>query len=104
TAMALARLGINAGNVSLTLFAPPGMYLDARTAILERFQNNNGAVEIRLKQDKKPRTWRYERIEIWPEGIGAAACFVLDDQGQPVSSDVLARQTVILDLGAYTLD
>jgi hypothetical protein len=84
-AVAVGELGVKEGSVDLTLFAPPGMYLSA-------------------KADHKPRTWRYEHITVWPEGIGAAACFILDDEGQLVESDVLEGEVLVLDMGAYTLD
>jgi hypothetical protein len=103
-AVSLAKLGVKEGTVDLTLFAPPGMYVDLKPLMQERFLENGGEVQIKLKGDKKPRTWRYEDITIWPEGIGAAACFVVDDDGEFVTSDVLSGDTVVLDLGAHTLD
>ena len=78
-AVTLARLGVKQGAVDLTLFAPPGMYLDAKDTMLERFQKDGGKVTIQLSGDKQPRSWKYETITIWPEGIRAAACFVLND-------------------------
>ena len=104
TAVALARLGVSKGKVDLTLFAPPGMYLDAQQAIHHNFLDKEGKVAIKLKGDSKPRVWCYERIRVWPEGIGAAACFVLDDTGKAANTDILSGDTVILDMGAYTLD
>ncbi|MBZ0291642.1 MAG: ParM/StbA family protein [Anaerolineae bacterium] len=104
TAVALGKLGIDKGTVDLTLFAPPGMYLEANRLIKQRFNEHKGKVEIQFKGDKKPRTWRYETIRIWPEGVGAAACFILDDNGQLVSNDTLNGEVVVLDMGAYTLD
>ena len=104
-AVACAKLGIKTGTIDLTLFAPPGMYNDVKKNLLDRFHNDrNGDVEIKLKGDKEDRTFRYENVTIWPEGIGAAACFVLNNTGDFVESSVLAGETVILDLGAHTLD
>jgi hypothetical protein len=103
-AVALAKLGVNKGTVDLTLFAPPGMYNEAKPLVQDRFLENEGEVQIKLKGDKKPRSWRYENITVWPEGIGAAACFVIDDAGEFTHTDVLAGDTVILDIGAHTLD
>jgi hypothetical protein len=80
------------------------MYLNAKADILERFKKDNSEVEIQFKKDRKPRTWRYENITVWPEGIGAAACFILDDDGELVESDVLDGEVLVLDMGAYTLD
>jgi hypothetical protein len=103
-AVAVGELGVKSGTVDLTLFAPPGMYLNAKADILERFNEQGPEVEIQFKKDRKPRSWHYENITIWPEGIGAAACFILDDDGQLVESDVLAGEVLVLDMGAYTLD
>lgn len=103
-AVALAQLGIKQGTVDLTLFAPPGMYVEAKKLIEQRFGSNDGAVEIMLKGDRKPRQWTYERITVIPEGVGAVACFILDDSGELADSDVLDGETVVIDAGAYTLD
>ena len=43
-------------------------------------------------------------MTVWPEGIGAAACYILDEKGEFVENDVLAGEAVLLDLGVYTLD
>ncbi len=103
-AHALARLGVKSGTVDLTLFAPPGMFNDLKEFIRDRFTQRGGKVEITLKGDKKPRKFQYDKVTVWPEGIGAAACFVLNDQGDIVPSDTLSGEVVVLDLGAHTLD
>lgn len=103
-ANAVARLGIKSGSVDLTLFAPPGLFNDLKTFIHDRFSQRGGKVEISLKGDKKPRKFQYEHVTVWPEGLGAAACFVLDDKGDQIPSDVLSGEVVIMDLGAHTLD
>lgn len=103
-AVALGQLGVKKGTVDLTLFAPPGLYLEAKEDIQERFAENKGQVSIQFKGDRQPRTWRYEHVTVWPEGVGAAACFVLDDKGQMIDTDVLNGEVLILDMGAYTLD
>lgn len=103
-AVALARLGVKDGAVDLTLFAPPGMYVNIKDEMHKRFMQDGGKVDIQLSGDKKPRQWSYDNITIWPEGVACAACFVLDDRGQYIESDVLAGQTLILDAGAHTLD
>ena len=79
------------------------MYLDAKAAVLETFTGDDPAI-IQFKDDKKPRSWTYETVTVYPEGIGAAACFVLDKDGAPESTDLLTGETIVLDLGAYTLD
>jgi hypothetical protein len=103
-AHALARLGVKSGTVDLTLFAPPGLFNDLKVFVKERFGQRGGRVEISLKGDKKPRKFQYEQITLWPEGLGAAACFVLDEKGELSPSDVLSGEVVVLDLGAHTLD
>ena len=103
-ALALAKLGVKDGDVDLTLFAPPGLFNETKPEIQRRFSEKGGAVEIQLKGDKKPRAWRYSKVTVLPEGIGAAACFVLDDNGNVVPSDVLSGEVAILDIGAHTLD
>lgn len=102
-AHAIAQLGIKSGEVDLTLFAPPGMYTDMKPVMIQRLKEA-GEVSIQLKGDRKPRTWTYSNITIWPEGVGALACFILDDDGNPVQTDVLDGETIVLDLGSYTLD
>jgi len=101
-AKALAELGVKSGTVDLTVFAPPGMYVEQREIILDRF--GKLPAKIQLKGDSKPREWEYSNISVWPEGLGAAACFVIDEKGKPVKSDILTGDTVVLDLGAHTLD
>ena len=36
--------------------------------------------------------------------MGAVACFILDNNGEMVESDVLDGETLVMDLGFYTLD
>jgi hypothetical protein len=104
TALALAKMGVKDGEVDLTTFVPPGLFKELKSTVEKRFLDDSGRVEIQLKGDKKPRQWRYTRVTVWPEGIGAAACFVLDDNGELVPSDVLSGDVVVLDIGAHTLD
>ena len=103
-ANALARLGVKSGTVDLTLFSPPGLFTKVKTRIEDQFSQNRGHVEIKLKGDDEPRHWRYSNINVLPEGIGAAVCFVIDEIGNPMNRGVLEGETVILDVGAYTLD
>src|SRR5262249_34602224 len=72
--------------------------------IHKRFMEDGGKVTIQLSGDKKPRHWRYENVSVMPEGVGAAFCFGLDDQGKEVYAPALAGRATILDLGAHTLD
>lgn len=103
-AVALAKMGVKSGTVDLTLFAPPGIFNEVQERIQEGFGGHNGEVKIKMKSDKKPREWRYEQIRVLPEGIGAAACFTFDEMGRPRKDDTLSGDTVILDIGAFTLD
>lgn len=103
-AHALARLGVKSGTVDLTLFTPPGLFNDLKIFVKERFGQRGGKVEIGLKGDKKPRKFQYDKITVWPEGLGAAASFSLDDKGDQVPTDILNGEVVILDFGAHTLD
>ena len=101
TAYALARLGIKQGRVDLTLLCPPSMYNDLKKPMIEAYTSN--PVEIKLKGDKEPRTWVYENVTVWPEGYGAAACFILDTNGElsPLH-EKLTGDVLVLDVGAYT--
>ncbi|MCB9454217.1 MAG: ParM/StbA family protein [Anaerolineaceae bacterium] len=103
-AKALADLGIKSGEVDLTVFCPPGMYAELNKGITTNFTQQEGKVTIKLKGDKNAREWRYSSVSVWPEGIGAAALFILDDAGNPVQTDLLSGQVLFLDIGAYTTD
>ena len=103
-ATAIAKLGIKKGNVDLTVFAPPGMFFDARRAIEERFAKNDGYLLISLKGDKKPRKIKIENLSIHPEGLGALLCFLIDDKGEAVDTSLLDGQNIVLDMGMNTLD
>lgn len=103
-AVALAKLGVKDGTVDLTLFAPPGLFKEAKAHITEGFMEGNGEVKIQLKGDRKPRVWHYETIRVWPEGIGAAGCFLLEADGSPTQSDIFEGEVVLLDSGAFSLD
>ena len=103
-ANALARLGVKSGTVDLTLFAPPGLYGAVHEVMKERFLENDGAVQIKLKSDRKPREWQYASVNVWPEGMGAALCLAVDDVGNMVMDTLLTGEIVVLDVGAFTLD
>ena len=103
-AVALAKLGVKEGNVDLTVFAPPGLFSELKPHIKKRFTEGGGKVTIQISGDKKPRHWHYEYVNVIPEGIGAAACFALNEHGDPVHAPALDDEVVLLDLGAHTLD
>lgn len=92
------------GKVDLTVFAPPSMFFDAQHGIAERMKEIHNQIAIKFKGDKRPRIFTIENITVHPEGLGAVAAFALDDKGQPVESDILEGQVVVLDMGMYTLD
>ena len=92
------------GSVDLTVFAPPSMFFDAQTGINERMKTIKNTIAVQFKGDSKPRIFKIEKITVHPEGLGAVGAFALDDTGQAVASDILEGQTVVLDLGMYTLD
>ena len=48
-AAALAKLGISKGTVDLTVFAPPGIYTQAKEIMLERLSENGKKIEIKLR-------------------------------------------------------
>ena len=101
--VALSKLGVKHNRqVDLTVFCPPGLYNDHRKSIENNFLNSTPV--IHMKGKKTPFKWRYNRVTVWPEGLGALACFVLNDQGSFYASNVLAGSCVLLDIGAYTLD
>jgi hypothetical protein len=102
TAVSLAKLGVKSGSVDLTVFAPPGVFMDVKDTIVENFQA--APVRIALKGDKKPREWEYSSVTVLPEGIGAAAAFALNDAGDVADTGIFSGDVVVLDIGAFTLD
>lgn len=102
-AVAVGKLGIKSGAVDLTMFAPPGMFNDAKRTLRKRFKEAGTYAAIKFRR-QKPVSWKYSDLTVWPEGIGAAACFILDAKGQPANTEILAGNAIILDLGMYTLD
>ena len=103
-AVALAKLGVKQGTVDLALFAPPGIYGEVKDTIRDGFTDLGREVTIRLKNDRKARQWEYGNVQVYPEGIGAAACFMMDEAGKLAETDLFMGRTVILDVGAFTLD
>lgn len=104
TAVGLAELGLKKGTVALTLFAPPGVYESAKDNIKEGFLDGDGITKIRLKDDAKTREWQYTTVNIFPEGLGAIACFAFDDKGNMVENDILDGSVALVDLGLFTAD
>jgi hypothetical protein len=99
---ALSRLGVPDGEVVLTLFAPPGMYQDAKKAIKRRFEGKT--FELTSRHGKRRHTWEVVKVNTVPEGVGAAAVLAFDNYGQPVNAELLAGRVALIDVGAYTTD
>jgi hypothetical protein len=101
TAYALARLGVKSGVVDLTLTLPPAMLNEMQKPFVEAYTKQ--PVVITLKGDKKAREWRYENVNVWPEGFAAVGCFMFDATGaKSALAAKLAGDVVLLDCGAYT--
>jgi actin-like protein len=104
-AVAVSQMGVCNGKVDLVLFAPPGMYSQVVGEIEKRFMEKSGNVALKFKSDKNPRKFKYSSITVWPEGIGAAACFMINARGkQRKNLDIFSGETIILDSGMHTLD
>lgn len=103
-AVALSQLKMKKAAIDLTLFAPPSLFTKTKQDIQERFAERDGIFEIQFKSDKKERHFQIENVTVYPEGIGAAACFLLDENGDVVDCDTLNGEVLILDSGMYTLD
>jgi len=103
-AYSLGKLVPKGGEIDLTVFAPPGMYYDAKNAIENRMKEIKHRVAIKFKGDKKPRIFTIESLTIHPEGLGALLVFALDKNGEQIESDLLDGDNVVLDSGMYTLD
>lgn len=103
-ACAVSKMGICSGSVKLVLFAPPGMYNDAKETMQERFLEKNGNVALKFKSDQKPRKFKYTSVDVFPEGIGAVACFLINKAGKALNHELFVGTTVVLDGGMHTLD
>lgn len=101
-AHALAKLGIKDGTVHLVLFCPPGLYAQVADNMKKQFMSS--PVEIQLSGDKKPRSWKYEKVTVLPEGVGAAACVLFDQHGNAKNADVMAGRFLVMDGGVQTFD
>lgn len=109
TAQACAELGVKGSDkdpatVHLIQFAPPKFYAEAKASIASGYLSNGGLTSIQLSTDTKPRVWRYTQVDVFPEGLAAAACLGLDDSGQPVKTDLLSGDVLVLDGGMNTID
>lgn len=102
-AVALAKLGVQTDDdINLTLFCPPSMYKANRDNIIDTFKNTEHTIQ--LKSDTEPRRFNYKVVNVVPEGLGAVCCFALDSEGGLANNNVLIGQTVVIDIGLFTLD
>lgn len=97
-AVALANLGVKSGKVDLTLFCPPKLFNEAAPQIMESFKE-----PLTIQMGETAYLWECS-VRVWPEGFGAAAMLFLDKAGREVSSDLLTGNTLLVDLGAFTVD
>jgi len=104
-AVATGNLGIMNQDVHLITYAPPAVYKIA-TENINRWlmDKKRNRVKIQFKNDSVPREWEYTKTTIIPEGVAAAMCFVIDDNGSPINTNILDGYTLVLDIGVYTLD
>lgn len=90
--------------VDLSVFAPPGMYNEASARMKEEFMDGDGKVKLHIKDEAKPREWQYTSVNVWPEGVAAAAALMFDQNGIPKWQDQFNGNVLLLDGGVYTLD
>jgi len=88
--------------IDLTVFCPPGVYARRKNKIKKEFLDHRAYIQF--KRDKNPRTWTYRSVTVWPEGLGAIACFVLNENGEQVPTNALSGRNLVIDLGVLTSD
>lgn len=104
-AVALSELGVGAKapeHVDLVLFSPPGLYNKVAPTIRREFEKN--PAEIQRKGHKQPHRIIYNSVQVWPEGLAAAAAIMLDAKGNIANEALFNGDVVVLDLGVYTAD
>lgn len=101
-ACSLARLGVPSGEVMLTLFAPPGLYSDAKKAIKKVFEGQT--FTIGTNKGKRHQEWYIAGVNVLPEGVGAVGAVAFDSDGKPANTTLLNGRTAFIDIGAYTID
>lgn len=111
----IAEMGVKSGSeLTVIVPAPPGLLNkvapNIKQSILAGEEGGAGVWTIQLRRDKKPRTYRFVRVIVMPEGAGAFAAYRLNLQGDTVElpdengDDVLSGRVAVLDLGAGTGD
>lgn len=105
TSVAISKLGIKSGEeIELVVFAPPGIYNNAKQKIVDRFMSRGGTDHIVVNGSNKLLEWSYKSIDVLPEGVGALSVFAIDSDGTIANNDDLKGQVVFLDGGGFTLD
>ncbi|MCA9909023.1 MAG: hypothetical protein KC519_10285, partial [Anaerolineae bacterium] len=112
----IASMGIKSGSeLTAIVPAPPGMLNQVAPQIKQSILagesgEGDGVWTIQLRKDKRPRTYKFIRVIVIPEGAGAYAAYRFDLNGEVVElpdrsgEDMLAGRVVVLDLGAGTGD
>lgn len=112
----IAEMGVKSGSeLTVIVPAPPGLLNKVAPTIKQSILagengSGDGVWTIQLRKDKKPRTYRFARVIVMPEGAGAFAAYRLNLQGDTVElldsngDDVLGGRVAVLDLGAGTGD
>ena len=105
-----AQYGIDRGKVNYVGMAPPGLMNNARQSILDAFtfmkrtKRHGREVCIQLWNDVEPRKWQWNEVTVMAEGQAAVFALLLDDDGNPVPSDLISGNVAWIDIGARTVD
>ncbi|MEL6408685.1 MAG: hypothetical protein AAFR81_30235 [Chloroflexota bacterium] len=115
--VACAKLKVNSGDkVELTVLIPPGHFNEHANTIKQRLtqvvkdENTNKVTydprkrQVQLRDDKNPRKFKFVKVEVRPELIGALLCFAIDRKGRLVETSELGGVVYGLDGGMHTLD
>lgn len=112
----IAEMGVKPGSeLTIIVPAPPGILNQVapqmkQTLLAGEDGSGNGVWSIQLRQDKKPRVYKFVRVITVPEGAGAFAAYRFNLNGDVVDlpdkngDDMLAGRVAVLDLGAGTGD
>lgn len=112
----IAEMGVKSGSeLTAIVPAPPGMLNQVAPQIKQSILAGesgagDGVWTIQLRKDNRPRTYKFIRVIVMPEGAGAYAAYRFDLNGEVVElpdrngEDMLAGRLVVLDLGAGTGD
>lgn len=101
-AVACAQLGVKKGEVDIALFMPPGIF--NREIVEKEFRKGGANVALQFSGDKSPRKWKWGRITVIPEGVGAILSICMDNRGNMINEELLRGNVTVMDLGMYTVD